>query len=134
VIIRSREQQQPAAADKALLQLIVEHFKDRPHDFEHFAAELWRISEPRVDRIDVTRPWRDGGRDAVGEYLLGPRADPVAVEFAMEAKCFILLIAWGFERQVGLFLDCATGNLVFSLQHPISTSKPIEKYGRMGTL
>src|SRR6202035_3868586 len=40
------------------------------------------------DKIDVTRPWRDGGRDAVGEYLLGPHADPVAVEFALEAKCY----------------------------------------------
>jgi Restriction endonuclease len=41
-----------------------------------------------VDRIDVTRPWRDGGRDAVGDYLLGPASDPVAVEFALEAKCY----------------------------------------------
>ena len=41
-----------------------------------------------MDRIDVTRPWRDGGRDAVGDYLLGPRSDPVAVEFALEAKCY----------------------------------------------
>jgi Restriction endonuclease len=46
------------------------------------------MSEPNVDKIDVTRPWRDGGRDAVGEYLLGPHADPVAVEFALEAKCY----------------------------------------------
>jgi Restriction endonuclease len=45
-------------------------------------------SQPNVDRIDVTRPWRDGGRDAVGDYLLGPRSDPVAVEFALEAKCY----------------------------------------------
>jgi hypothetical protein len=45
------------------------------------------VSEPNVDKIDVTRPWRDGGRDAVGEYLLGPHSDPVAVEFALEAKC-----------------------------------------------
>jgi Restriction endonuclease len=65
------------------------HFKDRPHDFEQFAADLWRVSEPNVDKIDVTRPWRDGGRDAVGEYLLGPHADPVAVEFALEAKCCV---------------------------------------------
>src|SRR6266566_9258263 len=49
---------------------------------------LMRVSEPNVDKIDVTRPWRDGGRDAVGDYLLGPDADPVAVEFALEAKCY----------------------------------------------
>jgi hypothetical protein len=41
-----------------------------------------------VDKIDVTRPWRDGGRDAVGEYLLGPHSYPVAVEFALEANCY----------------------------------------------
>jgi hypothetical protein len=88
VIVRSRDQQQPALADRPLLDLVYQHFKARPHDFEQFAADLWRISEPNVDRIDVTRPWRDGGRDAIGEYLLGPPSDPVAVEFAPEAKCY----------------------------------------------
>jgi hypothetical protein len=67
---------------------VYEHFKDRRYDFEQFAADLWQVSQPNVDRIDVTRPWRDGGRDAVGDYLLGPRHDPVAVEFALEAKCY----------------------------------------------
>ena len=88
VIIRSREQQQPTRADKPLLDLVYGHFKDRPHDFEQFAADLMRLSNPNVDRVDVTRPWRDGGRDAVGDYLLGPATDPVAVEFALEAKCY----------------------------------------------
>jgi hypothetical protein len=87
-IIRSREQQQPLPEDRSLLELVYEHFKDRPYDFEQFAADLWQRSQPNVDRIDVTRPWRDGGRDAVGDYLLGPRSDPVAVEFALEAKCY----------------------------------------------
>ena len=74
--------------DAPLLHLVYEHFMDRPYDFEQFAADLWQTSQPNVDRIDVTRPWRDGGRDAVGDYLLGPRHDPVAVEFALEAKCY----------------------------------------------
>ena len=88
VITRSREDQQPPTADKPLLELVYTYFQDRPYDFEYFAADLWRTSQPNVDRIDVTRPWRDGGRDAVGDYLLGPRSDPVAVEFALEAKCY----------------------------------------------
>jgi Restriction endonuclease len=75
-------------ADEPLLRLVYEHFRERPHEFEQFAADLMRMSNPNVDRIDVTRPWRDGGRDAVGDYLLGPAADPVAVEFALEAKCY----------------------------------------------
>jgi hypothetical protein len=88
VIIRSRDQQHPSANDKPLLDLVYRHFKERPYDFEQFAADLWRATEANVDRIDVTRPWRDGGRDAVGEYLLGPHSDPIAVEFALEAKCY----------------------------------------------
>jgi hypothetical protein len=88
IIVRPRDQQQPAPSDMPLLDLVYQHFKDRPYDFEQFAADLWRVSEPNVDKIDVTRPWRDGGRDAVGEYLLGPHSDPVAVEFALEAKCY----------------------------------------------
>lgn len=85
VIVRRRDEQEPLPADKPLLNLVYQHFKDRPTDFEQFAADLWRASQPKVD---LTRPWRDGGRDAVGDYLLGPRADPVAVEFALEAKCY----------------------------------------------
>jgi hypothetical protein len=88
VIIRSREQQQPSPAEQSLLNAVYSYFKDRPHDFEQFAADIMRMSNPNVDRVDVTRPWRDGGRDAVGDYLLGPRADPIAVEFALEAKCY----------------------------------------------
>ncbi len=90
VMIRTKEQQQPIQADKPLLARVYEHFKDRPHDFEQLAGDLWRMSEPKVDKVDVTRPWRDGGRDAVGDYLLGPASDPVAVEFALEAKCYAL--------------------------------------------
>jgi hypothetical protein len=88
IIIRNREQQLPDPADLPLLRAVYAHFADRPYDFEQFAADLWQLTEPHVDRIDVTRPWRDGGRDAVGDYLLGPAYDPVAVEFALEAKCY----------------------------------------------
>lgn len=108
VIIRSREEQQPRAADMPLLELVYQHFKDRPHDFEHFAANLWRTSQPNVDRIDVTRPWRDGGRDAVGDYLLGPRSDPVAVEFALEAKCYSAVNGVGVRE---------TSRLISRLRH-----------------
>jgi Restriction endonuclease AspBHI N-terminal len=33
VIIRPRDQQQPLPADRPLLDLVYQHFKDRPHDF-----------------------------------------------------------------------------------------------------
>jgi hypothetical protein len=87
-IIRSRVQQEPLEKDRPLLALVHEHFAPNPYGFEQFAADLWAASERNVDKIDVTRPWRDGGRDAVGDYLIGPKTDPVAVEFALEAKCY----------------------------------------------
>ena len=67
MIIRSRAQQQPAAADRPLFDLIHQHFRERPHDFEQFAADMMRMSQFSVDRIGVTRPWRDSDRYAVGE-------------------------------------------------------------------
>jgi hypothetical protein len=60
VIVRTREQQLPTAGDMLLLEAVYRHFASRPYDFEQFAAEMWPINEPHVDRIDVTRPWRDG--------------------------------------------------------------------------
>jgi hypothetical protein len=64
VIIRSREQQQPAPADRPLLDIVYRHFKDRPYDFEQFAADLWRLRDPNVDRIDAATGvrWRAGCR------------------------------------------------------------------------
>ena len=79
VIIRSREQQEPLPKDSELLALVHSHFAANPYGFEQFAADMWAASERNVDKIDVTRPWRDGGRDAIGDYLIGPALDPVAV-------------------------------------------------------
>ena len=39
-------------------------------------------------RVEITQRSRDGGRDAVGDYMLGPLADRVPVEFVLEAKCY----------------------------------------------
>src|SRR5262249_5365816 len=55
VIFRSRDRQ-PAVADKPLLDLVHKHFKSRAYDLEQVAADVWRVTEHNVDRIDVTRP------------------------------------------------------------------------------
>ena len=36
----------------------------------------------------MTRPSRDGGRDAVGQYRIGPPDDLIKIDFALEAKCY----------------------------------------------
>lgn len=87
--VRSRDEQYPTSAQGlALLRHIHQHFSPAPHLFEHFAAEMWLRADGNVQNVDVTRPSRDGGRDAVGMYAVGPATDPVQITFALEAKCY----------------------------------------------
>lgn len=87
--IRSKEEQLASGSDDNLLRLILDRFSTSPHAFEAFAAEIIRLFlGEAVVAIDLTRPVRDGGRDAVGKYLVGRGASSVAVEFSMEAKCY----------------------------------------------
>ena len=44
--------------------------------------------DDNIVSYDLTRPWRDGGRDAVGLYRIGHEGDDIKVDFALEAKCF----------------------------------------------
>ena len=37
--------------------------------------------------IDLTRPWKDGGRDGLGKYRIGTATSDILVDFALEAKC-----------------------------------------------
>ncbi len=86
---RTRAQQLPADPEGImLLNALWTHFKDRPVDFERCAVELFRFSVPNLESVEVTRPSRDGGRDALGHLSVGPAADPVRLEFALEAKCY----------------------------------------------
>ena len=88
-VIRSKASQLPEDAQgTAILAAIREHFRDREHDFEACAVALWRLLAPATGHCEMTRPSRDGGRDAVGEYILGPPADRIAIDFALEAKCY----------------------------------------------
>ena len=88
VTVRSREEQLPLVKDRWLIDDIHRHFAPEPAKFEHLAAEVWVSTDPHVDHIEVTRPSRDGGRDAVGTFRIGPGKDPIALEFALEAKCY----------------------------------------------
>jgi hypothetical protein len=90
--IRSKQDQMPTTATgRAMVEAIHHYFLTELRDpvrFEQCSVDLWRMMAPATGEVDLTRPWRDGGRDAVGSYHLGPPADKLAVEFALEAKCF----------------------------------------------
>lgn len=113
--VRSPTEQAADQAGEALLEQVRAYFHDYPQGFEACAVAIWRMIAPATGPVDVTRPWRDGGRDAVGAYLLGPPADRVAVDFALEAKLYAAghsvgvremsrLIARLRYRQFGVFV------------------------------
>lgn len=86
---RSAVEQMPQdRTGRQILERVYSHFKGKPTEFEHFAAYLWRMSDDHVGEYEVTRASVDGGRDAVGEYLIGPAGDRVRVTFALEAKLY----------------------------------------------
>ena len=88
-VIRNQEAQLPDTPVKAaILKTVWEHFRDTPHTFEAFAARLFQMHDQRIIIDEITRAAADGGRDAVGRYLLGLRDDPVYAEFSLEAKCY----------------------------------------------
>jgi len=74
-------------ADKEILSAIYTYFEE-PTDFEACAAQLWMMMAPNAAIERVTRASRDGGRDALGTYQLGPVEDPIGLRFSLEAKCY----------------------------------------------
>lgn len=88
-IIRSIEEQRPGTSNKkAILRAVFEYFEQAPIAFEAFAARVFQMHDPRVIIDTITRGSVDGGRDAIGRYLLGLSDDPVYAEFSLEAKCY----------------------------------------------
>lgn len=87
--IRSREQQLPQSAeDQKILSLVHNRYSEDPFAFEAAAVEIARLFMPDIGPCEITRPWRDGGRDAVGAYRIGIGRSAIEVEFALEAKCY----------------------------------------------
>lgn len=98
-VIRTKADQLPNdTTGQNMLEAIREYFRGREHDFEPCAVAIWRLMAPNTGAVDVTRPSRDGGRDAVGSYSLGPAAARIAIDFAPEAKCYALSSSVGVRE------------------------------------
>lgn len=86
---RTKQQQQVSPSPLSqYTTLVYERFKNDSYGFERCAMEIARLYMPSIERWEITRPWRDGGRDAVGEYRIGIGPASIDVEFALEAKCY----------------------------------------------
>jgi hypothetical protein len=113
---RTKQEQLPHTRDeREIIESIHRYFQEDPYLFEKCAGELVRMMDSNIVAIDVTRPWLDGGRDALGKYRIGLDKNSIEVEFALEAKCWKLnnavrvrdtsrLIARLRHRQFGIFV------------------------------
>ncbi|MGN6569213.1 MAG: hypothetical protein ACTHJ0_14725, partial [Flavipsychrobacter sp.] len=54
-----------------IIKTIYDFFKDEPIKFEICAAEIAKLMLKNITSIDLTRPTRDGGRDAIGKFRIG---------------------------------------------------------------
>ena len=73
------------------LDYIRNYYKDNPYGFELCATEIIKKMDSNFENFILTRPWRDGGRDAIGEYIISNKSKanyPLKIDCALEAKCY----------------------------------------------
>lgn len=87
---RKPEQLPDTDTGRSIIAAIHGWFAQRPHDFERCAAAISRMMLPDIASMDLTRPTRDGGRDAIGQVRIGSGPAAILVDFALEAKCYAL--------------------------------------------
>jgi hypothetical protein len=87
--IRNRAAQLPADEHKQkLLRQVFDWYSKDRFAFEKFASRVARLHLGNVSSLEVTRPYRDGGRDAIGLLRIGSGASSIMIDFALEAKCY----------------------------------------------
>ena len=133
---RKKGEQLPSkAGEMAIIQTVQKYFSKHPYLFESCAASIVKMLLPDIASIDLTRPSRDGGRDAVGYLRIGSGNASILVDFAMEAKCYgtnhgagvremSRLISRLRHRQFGIFvitsyLDVQAYKEIKEDRHPI---------------
>ena len=92
--IPSPAEQMPHSEEgRNLVNAIYSYYKttNNFYGFEGCAAEILTRMDPHFEDITLTRPWRDGGRDALAYYRIGNNLNlntPLKIDCAIEAKCF----------------------------------------------
>ena len=134
---RGRDEQLPTDKEgQSIVEAIREHFKNRPHAFEHCAATIARLMIPNVATLDVTRPSRDGGRDAVGQMRVGSGASEILIDFALEAKCYSppnAVNVRDMSRLISRLRHRQFGVIVTTSCVDLQTNKEIKKDGHRKT-
>ena len=85
------DQLQSDIEGRTCVQIIRDHYKDFPQGFEACATDIVQKMDSNFVDFSLTRPWRDGGYDAIGHYQIGSfrKTNPsLKMECALEAKCY----------------------------------------------
>ncbi|SEM19807.1 Restriction endonuclease [Butyrivibrio sp. ob235] len=85
------EQLQSDVEGERCLEAIRNHYRDFEQGFEACATNIISKMDTNFVDFSLTRPWRDGGRDAIGYYAIktGGKANyPLKIDCALEAKCY----------------------------------------------
>ncbi len=84
---RKKDEQVPktGTTERAILDVIYNYFSD-DYNFEFCAMKIAQMMDKNVVKIEHTRFYKDGGRDAVGSYRIGEQSNAIYVDFALEAK------------------------------------------------
>lgn len=132
------EQLQSDFEGNKCLEVIRNYYKDNPYGFEACATDIVSKMDSNFVDFSLTRPWRDGGRDAIGHYIIstgGKVNYPLKIDCALEAKCYSIdtavrvrqmsrLISRIRYRQFGIlittsYVDNQAYNEVVEDGHPI---------------
>lgn len=74
---------------------------NNPQGFEACATNIVSKMDGNFRDFSLTRPWRDGGRDALGFYMInagGKVNHPLKIDCALEAKCYSKDTAVGVKQ------------------------------------
>ena len=85
------DQLQSDVEGNVCLKQIRAHYENNAYGFEMCAKSILEKMDERFQDFTLTRPWRDGGRDALGYYVIGNESKanyPLRIDCAMEAKCY----------------------------------------------
>jgi hypothetical protein len=84
---RTEQEQSPDTdVGRQIIGLIRKYCHNDDFLFEAIAVEIWRMAVSEPISVDLTRRYRDGGRDAIGYMYLGGQVDRLELSFSIEAK------------------------------------------------
>lgn len=103
--IPTREEQLACETEEGrqCVQAIYQYFRAQNSffGFEACAADIVSMMDSHFVDFTLTRPWRDGGRDALGHYTISAGAHvnvPLKIDLALEAKCYEMNKAVGVKE------------------------------------